>query len=414
MVTTLQTPDKFRPAYNEIPYVVSSDKTAESNFKYVCDIYITGVSSPAYIRRRLHADPTTGFAVFDAHRIVENFLSSDINTSLYGWQTNDNSYVEYQCKFGEEFGSSSSGTTVYSNQVTVSAKYAFNGVFDFLDFHDYTQTPYVIAGTSSTNKFLTNQPSTVYIRDDQNAWLHAMTDTSGSIYYAQVNTYNSAGDLIQTCDIINSYQAAASNASKFVRVGIGTRNLNSIPGASIVNGSQPIITASVAKYNVCITKFNGDETSEIKTYVINNECTKNDVFRIHFLNKLGGFDSFSFIRTSRTVSNVRRELYKKNLGNLTAITGAYSYNKSDRQDTIFDTNIKDRVSVQSDWLTDSESTWLEELITSPAVFLDHATHGLIAINITDSAYEIRRSVNDKVFNLLVNFEYTYNRKRQRG
>ncbi len=413
-ITILQAPNKFQPAYNPINYVLSSDKTAQSNFLYVADIYITGISTPAYIRVKQSSDPITGFAVVDIHRVIENFLSQDINSSTYGWQSNANSFCEYQVKFGEEYGSSTSGTTVYSDLTAGSVNYAYNAVFDFLDFQNYTQTPYVIAGASSTNKWLTNQPASVYIRSDQNAWMHAQTDTSGSIYYAQVKTYDSAGSLIQTVKVVNSNQAVGSDAAKFVRFGCGTRNLNLISGGSIDSGAQPIITASVKSYTVQITKFDGTATSELKTFIINDACTRFDVFRIHFLNKMGGFDSFSFTRLSTETSTISRQSYKRNLGTLTPITGAFGYAKSDRQDTVFDTNVKDSITLNSDWISEAESTWLKELVTSPCVFVDDATHGLIAINITNGAYEKRRSVNDKIFNLVITFEYSYNSKRQRG
>lgn len=413
-ITVLQAPNKFQPAYNAINYVVSSDKTAQANFSYVADIYITGVSNPAYIRIKHQAEPITGFAVFDIHRIVENFLTKDISTSLYGWNNNDNSFAEYQVKFGEEFGLSTSGTTVYSNLTLGSVNYTYNGVFDFLDFQSYTQTPYVILGASATNKFLTNQPATVNIGADENAWLHAQTDTSGSIFYAEVITYNSAGVAIQTVLVKNNSQAAATDAAKFVRFGSGTRNLNLISSGDIASGALPIITASVASYSVKIKTFAGVTVSETKTYTVVDRCIGHTPYRFHFLNKMGGFDSFTFTKLSRVVSAVARQIYKKNLGTLTPITGVYGYAKSDRQDAVFDTNIKESVTINSDWISESESTWLKELITSPVVFLDHATHGLIAVTITNAAYEEMKDVNDKIFNMVLNFEYTFNNARQRG
>lgn len=412
-ITLLQTPYKFQPAYNPINFVVSSDKTAQDNFKYVLDIYITGVSSPAYIRVKHSADPTTGFAVFDVHREVENFLSQDISTTTYGWQQNTNSYAEYTCKFGEEFGLSSSGTTVYSNLTVDSARYAFNGVMDFLDFQNYNQITRLISG-SGVRLWMNNQPSSVNIRSDENAWMHAMTDTSGMIYFADINTYDSTNTLIQNVKVLNSSQAASSDDMKFVRFSTGTRNLNLISAGDIYSGAQPIITASVSYYTVAIAQFNGGTTGSVKTFVISDACTKYSTYRLHFLNKWGGFDSFTFIKLSRKTSSLRRETYKRNIGNLTPVTGAYSYNKYDRQDLVYDTSIKDVVSVFSDWLSEGESTWLDELISSPVVYLDDATHGLVAVNITNSSYEERKAVNDKIFNLQITFEYTYNRKRQRA
>ena len=427
-ITIKQAPYTFQPAYNPIVTVVSSDKTAEANFLYVCDIYITGVSSPAYIRKKLNAEPTTGFAVFDIHREIENYLSSDINYSSMAITTNANSYVKYQCKFGEEFGLSSSGTTVYTNLTNDTAKYAFNGIFDYLDFVDYStladldSCAYEIGGNSS-NKFLTNQPRTTYIRDNENAWLYCQTQTSGSIYYAQIVTFSNIGATQKTVYLANSFQAVTTDAGHFVKIPIGTNQLNylTLTVTANTNGAQPLIDTSILdsasnytrSYRVVLTDFANNQTSEQKFFYRQNNCTNHDVYRFHFLNKLGGFDSFSFIKLSRKTSTISRQSYKSNVGTLSA-GGFYTFANSDKHDTVFDTNIKDTITVNSDWISEAESTWLEELITSPTVYVDDATDGLIPITITSTAHEHRKVENDKVFNLVLTFEYSYNRKRQRG
>ena len=58
-------------------------------------------------------------------------------------------------------------------------------------------------------------------------------------------------------------------------------------------------------------------------------------------------------------------------------------------------------------------TWLEELINSPEVYLDDSTYGLVSVNIMNSSFEFKQSVKDKLFNLEIEFEYSYDRYTQR-
>lgn len=405
-ITILQNPEDYAPAYNEINYLVSSDKTAQANFKYVCDIYITGVSSPAYHRIKASQDPTTGYGVFDVHRILENFLTSDIDKSTYGFQKNTNSYVKYQCKFGEEFGLSSSGTTVYADLTVATARFAYNGIFDFLDLQDYAATDWLML--DSTRQFLTSLKSK-RVRSDMDSWAHFMISQSNVSGILRVVATSTSGGTTTT-DITNAYNGMATDDEKFVRVSVGPRNLNLIASGDIFSGSQPIIPTDTASYTVKMM-FGINTTSETLTFTIDDACTKNDVYIIHWLNKYGGFDSFAFIRASKQTESIQRTKYKKPTG---AISGAtFGYNKSDRQEINFDTRIKDKVEVLSDWITDAESVWLEELVTSPQVYVDDATHGLVAINIIDTQYEKKKVENLKTFNLRLTFEYSYVRNRQR-
>ena len=56
--------------------------------------------------------------------------------------------------------------------------------------------------------------------------------------------------------------------------------------------------------------------------------------------------------------------------------------------------------------------WLEELITSPDVYVEKSGT-LVPINITTAKHERKKQVNDKLFNLTLEFTYSYNRYRQR-
>lgn len=411
MITVSQEPKNYTPVYNDVIYVVTSDKKTEQNFKYIADIYINGVGT-AIERLKCIPDPVYGSGVFNLGRVIESYVTFDIDKTTYGFQQNLNSYVRYVVRFGEEYGLSSSGTTVYPNQVVTSTSYAWNAELDHLNFQDYTNNDYLITSTVVAG-FLTNAPDNLSIRDNEDAWLYGMTDSSGTIKDARIRTYNSAGAIIQTVVVSNPYQAVVSTNDRFVRFGCGTSNLNSIASSGVISGSLPIIDTSVAKYDIVFRRSTGVNATPTRTYFIQNPCTRNEVFRFHFLNELGGFDSFDFIRGSTKKVEIKRSNYKKVTGALTSAS-TYSYSKKDRGTVQYNTALKDNIKVKSDWIKEETYTWLEELITSPEVYLDHSEHGLIPVNIQNIGYDFKQDAQDQLFNLEIEFEYSFDRYRQRG
>lgn len=411
-ITIQQSPGSKQPAYNELVYVVSSNNYTQQNFRFVADIYISGVSSPAYFRQKKSPHPTLNVGVFDIHRIVENYISHDISTTTYGFQRNENSGKQYQVKFGEEYGISS-GIIVYDALTNSSSGDIFPGALGFLDYKDYSQANYILGG--STKKFLTNAPASQNIFTDENAWLYMIQETSGVISSARVVTKNAAGATIDTINIVNPYpDSDADHRNQFLRFGCGTYNLNQIDSSLLNGASQPIIGSNVASYTISIgsTPTGGAIRSETRTFVIKENCSRYDTYRIHFLNKLGGFDSFTFNMIAVETFDIARSLFKKTVGTTTATT--FSYAKSDKENRELSIEYQDTLRLESDWITETEATWLEELVHSPVVFLDHATHGLIALNITKSQHTKRRHIVDKTINLQVEAKYSFNNFRQRG
>jgi len=56
---------------------------------------------------------------------------------------------------------------------------------------------------------------------------------------------------------------------------------------------------------------------------------------------------------------------------------------------------------------------LEELATSPLIYLERSATNFIAVNIVNNSYDVRKYMSDrKLFNVSFDIEYTYNRYRQ--
>ncbi len=206
---------------------------------------------------------------------------------------------------------------------------------------------------------------------------------------------------------------------------VGTRNLNRVPNSSVTAspGVFPIIKPTTWYYQMFLTNsLVGLQETPMISYVIADNasrsiynsfgltsCSKYDDYRIHFLNKLGGFDSFTFNKLSRINEDIERKQYKKIYG---STTGRWSINTYERGAINYNTSIKDKITLNSDWITEAEATWLEQLVASPEIYWDNNDE-LWAINITNTSYEKRKTVNDKIFNLIIDIEISQKRFTQR-
>lgn len=412
MISILQQPQAYTPAYNDNVWVVTSDKKTQANFRYIADVIVNGQS----FRQAVFPHPTYSTGVFNVGRIVENYITNTLSKDNQ-FKECVGSIINYSVQFGEEFGLSSSGTTIYPNQVS-SSKYVWNGIVDYLPYANYNYTTYVskklgsFLETLRKADFLTNAPSSGVIRSDEDAWLTAMTENADTFTYANINTYDISNNLIQNVKVINDYRAVSGTNSMMVRFGSGTNNLNDIPSSGVITGSQPIITDSVSKYSI---SFETD-ANYIKTntywYLIDNTCTKYDTFRFHFLNKVGGWDSFTFIRASVRRAEINRSTYKKRSSDMLTST-TYGYSAKDSNMIDYDIKMREIYRVQSDWIKEDTYEWLYELFTSPQVYVDDATYGLVAVNILNSAYDFKQDVRDKLFNIEIEFRYSFDNYRQR-
>ncbi len=94
-------------------------------------------------------------------------------------------------------------------------------------------------------------------------------------------------------------------------------------------------------------------------------------------------------------------------------SGAYDYSKADRTNVNYITSTKNSLKLTSDWITDDESEWLRELMTSPEIYLFDGTDYIAIQEVKESGYEIKKDENGEVFNLSINVLFSADDERQR-
>jgi hypothetical protein len=173
-----------------------------------------------------------------------------------------------------------------------------------------------------------------------------------------------------------------------------------------LNGWVPLV--GVTYYSFIIQ---GAKPNMARFFKIVDNCSPYpNNFRLAFLNQHGGFDYWNFNwKSTNTIDDIKTS-FKQVL--------PYNYNVGDRQDTVLAQKSTDSYMVSSDWITEYESNFLKELIRSKEVYfvdenqlLNSNNGGTLEgyyyypINITDSNYVVKTSIDNKLFSVSVNFKF---------
>lgn len=425
-------------AYNPAWWVLQSTNTAQDNFRFLCDIYITGqtfAGGASYLRLKTPVDPVQNKGVFNPNTILERYLTYDLDIAATGQEyvkQADSSVIQYQLKFGEEYGPSSA-VTQYADLATSALSYAYNGCIDPLDYISFITTSgsAFLNPATTTKRFLTNDPRKAtapycQVRSNEVSWLQILNDQNtvgNASSRAHYEFYDSTFQVLNATVIVdNTYKLLSNVADRRLIVPTGY-NIDQIRTADIISGTLPqVSSASNIYWKVWMTDAANTQTSEVFIFQKDSQCTSQTEFRLHFQNEFGAFDSFTFIRAHKFETEVKeRKKFSKPLGKFIA-SNNYMYEAVDHSDVVFYTEMKDTITMHSDWISEPVSKWLEELVTSPVVFAQNVTWSssgdtlqLVPVSLMlEKKYTRKQRATDKLFNLEIKIQPTYNRYRQRA
>jgi hypothetical protein len=132
-----------------------------------------------------------------------------------------------------------------------------------------------------------------------------------------------------------------------------------------------------------------------------------EVYRVHFLNKFGGFETRNFSKVSRNKIEINKSSFGKLPYTIDASGNVVYYNSNNvynETTSVYASQYGEGLTLNTDILTDDEYTWLGDLILSPLVYVEREGYFLPA-NITDTNYEFKKQVNDKLTNLTIEIKF---------
>jgi hypothetical protein len=120
---------------------------------------------------------------------------------------------------------------------------------------------------------------------------------------------------------------------------------------------------------------------------------------------LGGFDTFQFRLVNRQSRQFERKKYEQIGWALSGndMTRSDAFKKLRGGDIQFSTKQMVKYTLTSDYVNETDYNWLRELLASPEVYYERDGY-YYPVTITDSQWQEKKRINDKLFNLTINID----------
>ena len=391
MAITFHTqPQLFTPGSNPVVWTFSSDETAQPNFSYIVEVYVNSILHSTH-----QVFPQNGiYAKFNASEIARGLLSSPLILDGTLVTLYNSAFDYYTITVYEQYGTPPAIEASDSSNL----QYVFNAAlrhqdfvnWDYMNYNVSTFNP--IAGIS----YLTSWPRTYKYLCGLNEKVFLGFFTDDSNVDVNIRLYNAANSLIVS-SLGNSIAFQELNV-------IDASPQNIINNTAITSGDF-----STCVYYTFRTNATGGgpyirATEYFKIY-IDTECQRYPSRRLHWLNKFGVWDSFTFDLVSTDSTKVEGNRYEKEKGIWEDEN--YVYPLYQGEGTTFSKRAEDTLTLNSDWIKQDVQQWLvRELYESPSVYLE-SDGNFEPVNVTNATYKLKVSRRDGLIQELVEIQRTY-------
>jgi len=386
-------PAAYSSIHAPLYYVVGSNNNLQTNFKYVCDVYVDG---SLVTRLKSFPQPVSTKGIFNIAPIVRNYWNSYFKPNISSFSafpyTGSDIYVPFEVKFGEEYGG-----VLYTNLETSTGR-AYNYSFDYL--YNPTSDAFLSASrydSSYAGFYLTNRDKT------QIQFPYSLL-TTGTLYTsflsdAENTTKNLSLDIVVTDGTVNTYTGSTTSWKDYALIDISPRALNNYIGTTIIDGNT--------KYYDVRVKIAG---VQVDTMRVNLTCTQYDIIPLHFLNAVGGYETFHFSLVNRQSRSVERKSFERlnyeYESATTSMDNVDAYGRLYGGTIPFSTQQKLTYKLISDWINFTDYNWIKELISSPEVYMQR-NNQFIPVVVGTNNWSEKKRFADKTFNLELDIELGY-------
>lgn len=390
-ITFIQQPYFISPTGNPINFVASGDSHL-ANFKYKIEVIDTPTSEVLYSEFKLPY-PINGFGWINMQRILEPFTNYDLNglvNKTLNWQT-ANVYRQYNVRVTEFIGSASADTDTSGNL------YAYNGAYNVKEWEALDYQSLIIPATGTTGKFLTDRRN-IKVRLGESYEVGVISGIgigTTNTAFLRIEYFDAGGGLINQTTISNTDVTAP--AAHFKRILVGP--------ADIV-----MTTPQYSSYRISVENSSNQRVSHYINFELDTTCVRGEVARVHYLNRYGRFDSFTFTRPYSQNTRVDAKEYSRIRGAMG--NSGYTYARQEAGIVQYNTKFDDLYTFRADYLTDEESAALFEMVQSPAIFWEVSSGVLIPLILDTREFEKRYISKDKLFDAEMTFRIAYNQFRQ--
>ena len=448
MATTITQHPKYDtlPVGQEVIFTVGNTPIVSTftGVKFVAEVHISGGNppNPATVNDVVGTFKTTpnnaGVGMFDFRPIIESFVNAQ--NKAYKWSAFKTIYSTYVpfgihlidkyarntevirylvVKFTTEYIDASGDLVVDGTQDNTLPYKVFNGYLKYTDEislsgnnFGFNTEPFQLGGGVSGQRFLTNAPTTQYANIEDYGTLPFLTTPIGqNVAYTtledfKVRMYDSDGVLIGSVITIENKDIDGGFDVWNAHINRQMMFLGCFP-ANLRNWSSDFNAAIPTLSYYFVQAYNSTGQTISDRITININCPNQKGFesvRLTWLNQWGGWDYYTFkMKSSKTIST-KGSTYQQ-------LAGSWN-EKSYRLDSFkggkkaFRVNATEKITMNTDFVSETESEWFEELINSPEVYIlegfkdDTVNSALnqyvIPVRLTTSKYTKKTIANDKL------------------
>lgn len=389
-VTIYNQPQAIAPAGNPLVFTFSSDQTAQENFSFIVELYIDStLVLTQQVFRQFNA-----LSRIDVSQAVEAYIRNTIPTTNLELDATD-SMVTYAIIVYEKYGN----PPITQASATSTTLKAFNGSLEYEDWIDFDYALYDPNQTQDA-LFLTFFPlaSKRLVGMDENFYLAFFEQTAVASCDLNIYLLDISGNTIAT-DFITL------TATDFYILNVG-------PQVIIDNTSITQIDFNTCyKYEISVSVQGVSFVGPITIYM-DLACQRYEPYRLHWLNKLGCWDSFTFGLVSTESATVQSFAYQRDPGVWSG--NSYTYPLYSGQKVNYAKTKNKQLVLNSDWISEEVQNWLvESLYDSPIVYLEQ-TNGteFEPVKVTNSTYQLKTRRRDGLLQEQVTIDRTYTYRSQ--
>ena len=389
-ITLYDEPQLIAPAGNPLVFTFSSDQTAQPNFSYVVELYI---DSTLRLTQEVFRQFNT-MGRIDVSEAVQSELINMPPTTNLEFDATD-AMVTYAIIVYEKYGT----TPVTQASVTSTTLKAFNGA---LEYKNWISWDYALYDPNMTQDavFLTDFPTTkkALCGMYENFYLGYFEQSGVIPVMLNIFLFDIQGNTIASDSVF-----LTSTDFNILNVG---------PQVIIANTAITQIDFDTCyRYEAYVDVSGVSFVGPFKIYM-DLDCKRYDTYRLHWLNKYGVFESFTFSLVSIEESSIQSYGYQRDPG--VWDNTKYEYTTNVGQMINFAKSKTEKLTLNSDWINQDVQHWLiNSLYDSPVVYLEVPYgSGFEPVKVTNSSYQNKNRRRDGLIQETVTIDRTFTYRSQ--
>ena len=348
------------------PYFIEVDEASQVESKIELFIWHKGETEPAtatYTLSKKAASVTQTKNIYNISNYVKEFIDI-INPVLVSTAIEENANNWCYVKVKRYYSTTPNNASPTLLDTTTYV--ALNGYTNYLDGNNNSNEnefiPFTVLDEAKTHKYSLDNP--FYL----NFYVDYLNDTDVySVVYSDLNNANFITNEILNGDAETQY---------VFKVPITKNDIDYLEGNKV----------SIVK----------NETTLI-TYVFKTECeNKYTPMLCSFINRFGGWDFITFFKAKIENWEVKNKEYQ-------LLPDDVQYNILRGENKMFNYEAKQSIKINTGWVEESYNELIKDLMTSETILLDNKP-----VRLKTMTTDLKTSLQDKMINYQIDFEYNYN------